>query len=217
MMPQQQIEPARPPAIDLPVAKRYPRFAAYVDGLPQGLDSHPECITKASLALMLVRGIPQPPPSPQEVPDPLRRYLSAPPSGMWVPEVEAMALSLLVADHYRMTDRQHREWIKARNRGFFSSLMYRAVMSFLSPQSLMTKATARWAAVHRGSTFTVKFVGPRDVDGILTFPHRLFPKIALEQLTAVFAAALENSNAHNTEVVLAEATDTRGVFHGRWE
>ncbi len=199
------------------VAKRYPRFTSYVGGLPQGLDSHHECTSKASLPLMLIKGMPAPPPRPEDVPDPLHRFLVDPPSGMWVPEVEAMAISLLIADHYRMTENQHLQWLKSQNRGFFSSLMYRAVMSFFSPAALIPKATARWAAVHRGSTLSATFVGPNDVDVFLDFPTRLFPRIALEQLTAVFEAALENSNARTSEVILVEVTDTRGTFHARWD
>lgn len=197
--------------------KRYPRFARYVAGLPDGLASYPQCMTKASLPLMLVKGMPAPLPRAEDVPDPLRRYLARPPSGMWVPEVEGMAVSLAIADHYRMTEVQHLEWLKSQNRSFFSSLMYRAVMSFFSPAALLPKAPDRWAAVHRGSKLSAVAVGPRDVDAVLEFPPRLFPMIALQQLTAVFEAALEQSNAHESEVVLAEVTDTRGVFHARWE
>lgn len=197
-------------------AKRYPRFARYVSGLPNGLASYPHCTSKASLALMLVKGIPSPAPRLDDVPELLRGYLTNPPSGMWVPEVEAMAVSLIIADHYRMTEVQHLEWLKNQNRSFFSSLMYRAVMSFFSPASLVSKAPDRWAAVHRGSTLSLQPVGPCDVDAFLDFPSRLFPTIALQQLTAVFEAALDNSNAREGEVVLAEVTDTRGVFHARW-
>ncbi len=202
--------------LDSASTRRYPRFTRYVAGLPNGLASYPQCTSKASLPLMLVKGMPAPLPRPEDVPDPLRRYLVSPPSGMWVPEAESMALSLLIADHYRMTEVQHLEWLKNQNRSFFSSLMYRAVMSFFSPSALASKAADRWAAVHRGSTLTIHMVGPRDVDAVLEFPPRLFPMIALQQLTAVFEAALENSKARDSEVVVAELTDTRGVFHARW-
>jgi hypothetical protein len=166
---------------------------------------------------MLIKGMPSPAPRPEDVPEPLRRYLMKPPSGMWVPEVEAMAVSLAIADHFRMTEAHYLEWLKNQNRSFFASLMYRAVMSFFSPASLIPKAPQRWAAVHRGSTLSVTTVGPRDLDVFLDFPPRLFATSALQQLTAVFEAALENSNARESEVVLAEVTDTRGVFHARWE
>lgn len=196
--------------------KRYPRFTRYVAGLPNGLASYPECTSKASLPLMLVKGMPAPVPRPEDVPEPLRHFLAKPPSGMWVPEVEAMAISLIIADHYRMTEHQHLDWLKSQNRSFLSSLMYRAVMSLFSPAALIPKAPDRWAAVHRGSKLTANFVGPRDIDIILEFPPRLFATIALQQLTAVFEAALENSNAHASECVLVEVTDTRGLFHARW-
>ncbi len=206
-----------PPPLDAVTAKRYPRLAAYLDGLPQGLASYPQCTSKASLPLMLTKGMPAPTPRPQDVPEPLRRYLLSPPSGMWVPEVESMAISLAIADQYRMTENQHLSWLKSQNRGFFSSLMYRAVMSFFSPAALIPKSPARWAAVHRGSALSATFVGPNDVDVFLDFPPRLFPRIALQQLTAVFEAALENSNARASEVMLVDVTDTRGTFHARWE
>ncbi len=203
--------------IDATTAKRYPRLNAYLAGLPQGLASYPECTSKASLPLMLIKGMPAPAPRPEDVPEPLATYLARPPSGMWVPEVEAMAVSLAIADHYRMTENQHLQWLKSQNRGFFSSLMYRAVMSFFSPAALIPKGTARWAAVHRGSTLRAEVVGEKDVDVFLDFPPSLFPRVALQQLTAVFEAALENSNARSSEVVLVEAGETRGLFHARWD
>jgi hypothetical protein len=199
------------------VAQRYPRLTAYVGGLPAGLASYPECLIKASLPLMLLEGMPSPRPDPSDLPDPARRYLLGRPSRLWVPEVEAMAISLIVADQYQMSDAQYLAWLRTQNLSFLNSLMYRAVMSFMSPAHVVPKAAARWAAVHRGSDLTVTFVGARDVDMVLTFPPRLFAPILLEHFTAVFEAVLERSNARVGEVVLAEASDTRGVYHARWE
>lgn len=199
------------------IAQRHPRVDAYLGGLPAGLASYPECLSKASLPLTLLEGLPDPRPSPFDLPEPARRYLLDPPSRLWVPEVEAMAISLIIADHYEMTDAQYLAWLKVRNLSFLNSLMYRAVMSFLSPAHIVPKAATRWAAVHRGSDLVVNFVGPRDVDMVLTFPPRLFAPILLEHFTAVFEAVLERTNACGGEVLLAEASDTRGVYHARWE
>ena len=199
------------------MTRRYPRLESYLAGLPVGLASYPQCLTKASLPLTLLEGIPLPRPDPGEVPEPAARYLSRPPAAMWVPEVEAMALSITIADHFDMSDAQYLEWLKDQNRTYLNSLMYRAVFAFLSPAHIVPKAAARWSAVHRGSELTVQFAGERDVDITLTFPPGLFAGIVLQHLTAVFDVVLERSNARHGEVVLAEVSPTRGVYHARWE
>lgn len=199
------------------MARRYPRLESYLSGLPAGLASYPECLTKASLSLTLIEGMPSPVPDPGDLPEPAARYVARPPTGMWIPEVEMVALSLTIADHYDMSDAQYLEWLKGANRSFFQSLMYRAVMSFLSPAAIIPKATARWSAVHRGSELRAEFVGPRDVDIVLVFPPRLFAGLALQQLAAVFEAVFEHTRGRNPEVVLADVTETRGVYHARWD
>jgi hypothetical protein len=202
--------------VDLAVAHKFPRFSSYLAALPAGLASYPECQAKTSLSVTLLQGMPLPRPKPSEVPEPLSRFLERPPSSLWMPEVEARALALIIADHYLMSDKQYLAWVKAQNSSFFASLMYRAVMSFVSPASLIPRATERWAAVHRGSTLTAEFVGPRDVDVTLTFPPHLFSGLALEQLVAVFEALFERSKARDPEVMLAEISPTRGIYHARW-
>jgi hypothetical protein len=202
--------------MDAQTRSRYPRLASYLAGLPAGLASYPECQTKASLLVTLLEGMPQPRPRPSELPEPAGRYLERPPSSMWVPEVEAQAVSVTIADHYHMTDGQYLEWLKDQNRAYLNSLMYRAVFAFLSPAHIVPKAAARWGAVHRGSEMTVRFVGERGADVTLTFPPRLYAGIVLQQITAVLEVVLERSNARAGQVVLAEVSDTRGLYHARW-
>jgi hypothetical protein len=160
--------------------------------------------------------MPEPRPDPADVPEPLSRFLKQRPSGMWMPEVEARATGLAIADHYLMTDKQYLAWLKAQNRSFFASLMYRAVMSFVSPVAIVPKATARWAAVHRGSALTAEVIAPRDVQVTLTFPPHLFAGLALQQVAVVLEAILEHAKAPNAEVSLVEVSATRGVYRARW-
>ncbi len=206
-----------PARADRSTRERYPRLSAYLAALPAGLGSYPECQVKTSLSLTHLEGMPLPRPDPSQVPEPLSRYLARPPSSMWMPEVEARALSIAVADHFRMTDAQYLGWVKAQNRTFFRSLMYRSVMSFISPSWIIPKATARWAAVHRGSVLAAEFVGPTDVDVVLTFPPHLFAGLALQQLVAVFEAVFEHSNARNPKVTLATVDETRAVYRAHWD
>jgi hypothetical protein len=202
--------------MSLDFAHRYPRLSAYLAALPAGLDSYPDCQAKTSLTMTVLEGMPKPRPDPSEVPEPLSRYLARPPSGMWMPEVEARAIPLAIADHYLMTDKQYMAWLKAQNRSFFGSLMYRAVMSFVSPLTIAPKASARWAAVHRGSSLNAEIVGPREVVLTLTFPPYLFAGLALQQVSAVLQGLLEHAKTPNPEVSLVEVSATRGVYRARW-
>lgn len=202
--------------MDPTLAERYPRLAAYVAGLPAGLDSHPECLAKASLCRALLDGMPAPLPAPSDLPDPAARLVAHPPAAMWMPEVQVMALALTIADQYRMSDGEYLGWLKQRNRSLFRTLMYRALFAFLSPASLAPKAAARWAAVHRGSELTCELVAPGLAELRLTFPPRLFAPLLLQSFTAVFQAAIEHSNARTCEVSLTEIADTTGLYVARW-
>jgi hypothetical protein len=127
-----------------------------------------------------------------------------------------MALSLVIADHYRMTDDQYLVWIRERNRGYLSSLLLRALFAFLSPASLLPRAGARWAAVHRGSRLEAQVTGPGEGVALLTFPPRLFTPVLLRHFTGVFQAALDRSNARTAEVRLVEHDDVHARYQTRW-
>jgi len=194
----------------------YPRLSAYLRSLPDGIASYPECQAKASLCRTLIEGMPKPLPKISEVPEPVRDVFAKPPRGMWMPEVEVMALSLFIADHYRMTDEGYRRWLKTANRSLFQTLMYRALFSLISPAPLIVRGASRWAAVHKGSELDGRLVGPTEGEIQIRFPRNLFARPLLDHFTAVFEAAFEHCNARTCQVALVAADERRGCYRISW-
>jgi len=196
--------------------ERFPRLASYLESLPAGLASYPDCQARASLCVSLIEGMPSLPPTPDQVPEPMATYLARMPKGLWLPEVHVMAVSLTIADHFGMDDAAYLAWLEEVNRKYFSSLVLRVLMGFVSPAELAPRAPARWAAIHRGSTLTSEVIRPGEGRIELEFPPGLFAPILLQQFTAVFQAAFRHSRAKQAEVALVEASSTRGVYEARW-
>lgn len=197
-------------------AERYPRLAAYLGGLPDGLDSYPDCLSRTSLAMQLIEGIPEPRPRPEEVPEPLSGLLHRRPPRLWMPEVHVMALSVAIADHYQMDDAAYLRWEQDVNRGYFRNLVLRFLFAFVSPAELAVRAPSRWSSVHTGSALSTRGVSDREHHIILDYPEGLYAPVHLEHFCAVFQALLEHSNAKDCAVSLVEQSPTRAVFAARW-
>jgi hypothetical protein len=194
----------------------YPRLAAYLRSLPHGIASYPECQAKASLCRTLLEAMPAPVPDVSHVPEPVRAIFTKPPRGMWMPEVEVMAFSLFIADHYAMTDDGFKRWLKKANRSLFRTIMFRALFALISPAALIPRGGVRWAAVHKGSELHGRIVGPTEAEVLIRFPPNLFVRSLLVHLAAVFEAALEHCNARSCEVALVHSDERRGCYRIFW-
>jgi hypothetical protein len=155
-------------------------------------------------------------PRPEEVPEPMASLLAAPPSNLWLPEAHVMGVSLIIGDHYRLEDDAYLAWLRDVNRRYFSSVVYRILMSFVSPGMVFPRAGARWAAVHEGSTLAGRLLGAGEGELELTFPPGLFAPLLLQHFTAVFQAAFEHSNASRCAVTLDESSDVLGHYRVTW-
>jgi uncharacterized protein (TIGR02265 family) len=164
----------------------------------------------------LLAAMPAPRPVAAECPPPLDRILAEPYAASWMPEVEVMAVSLFIADHYGMDDGRYRSWLKRANRSFFKSVVFRALMALVSPRAFVPRAGARWAAVHRGSQLTGRMLSERSAEFVLTFPPRLYDAKLLGYFVAVFDAAFEHCNARNCVISLAKVEPTRAEYAIEW-
>ncbi|MFL5274609.1 MAG: DUF2378 family protein [Anaeromyxobacteraceae bacterium] len=193
------------------LAERYPRVAAYLESLPRGLASHPQCEARSSIVVHFLAGT-------ERVDEPLPRevaQLLTPPTTLWTPEVRLAATMLAVADQERWSDAQHQAWLLARNRELLSGIVYRALMAFLSPAALLEKAAARWSSLHRGTELDVERSGEREVVGRLSHPPRLFTAVA-PAYGAAFQAAIEHSRARTACVTEEDVTATCATYRARW-
>jgi len=194
----------------------FPRLQSYIVGLPEGLSSYPDCQARTSLYLNLVENLPAPRPRTDQIPQPLAGMLARRPSSLWLPEVHVMATSLIIADHYGFDDSAYLRWVHQCNSGYFRSLVLRVLMTFLAPGELVTRAGARWSAIHRGSTLSAEPI-PGGARVQLDFPPGVFSHpLLLEHFNAIWSAILEHARVREQEVSLHEWSDTRAVYVVRW-
>ena len=195
---------------------RYPRVAAYVAALPQGLQSHPGC--KASAALyrdvLTFYGVQELDPGlPAALAEPAKRKL---PVSSWIEEARSSALILAVADHLRLSDDEFLARDLEFNKQFLGGKFFRVLMSVTSPNLLLTGASFRWDAVHQGSTIEVARQGKEGARVTLTLPERLFSRLNLRCYGGAFRALLQMSNVKAAAVELTEETATQAVYKTTW-
>lgn len=198
-----------------PPASLRPRFArtmGYLESLPAGIHSYPQCQARAGILQTFVDAMP-PPVQPL---DPWVSGLLRPSPRAYVPEVVLHASLFAMGDAAGLNDAQFLEWNRATNRALYGGLLYRALMAIFSPMQLLERAPKRWENFHQGTTLTVRSTGPREATGTLAFPERLFTPLTLQVYAGAFAAALEHARARDVTVELGATGSTSGEFVARW-
>lgn len=197
--------------------QRFRRLAPYLASLPQGLDSHPDCQAKGTLARSFVSEI-----KPEQVhgaglPAPVEALLLAPPNNSrWVPEVLSWAGIYAVVDLLGLSDQAFQEWVARKNRELFTNPVMRVVMNFTSPGLALALSSAYWGVLHHGSRLTVVDSAGASGQVALDYPDRLFDERAARSLGVAFSVALELSRARHLSVTLESWTATRATWAARW-
>jgi hypothetical protein len=195
-------------------AQTYPRLAAYVAQLPDGLDSYPSVVAKASMCRTFAAGARfegAPPGLPAIVSG---LAASPPPVTAWIPEAHLMALLLAVAD-LRDDDTGFVAWMYDANRAVLKSPWYSVLMSVSSPMMLLRGTEMRWGALHKGTEVTAT----RQEKGAtihFDFPPRLYTPLLLRAYGEAFRAAIDLTNARDASVVLSQVSSTRAAYDARW-
>jgi len=205
----------RPPSsADPGLAASFPRLAAYLDGLPDGLASYPSCQARTSVARALLESADL---APAATVPPLVAQLLDPPSHGWIPEARLQATVLAIADLRGVADEAHLAWMHTVNLEIYRSPIYRALMAFLAPRTLLERGASRWEAFHRGTTLvTTPSTAARSAEAVLTFPPRLFNHLLLRGYAETFHAALVHSRAQEVTVEVAGWDETSAHFLARW-
>ena len=114
-------------------AARFPRLAHYLDLLPEGIHSYPECQSKGVLVRSAIDGHDFGE-ALERLPVELRELIeSPPPAGVWVSAVLCDAAFHAVCDRFYPTDQAIREWTESRTRRTSKSRMYQRVMGVAGP------------------------------------------------------------------------------------
>lgn len=171
------------------------RMERYVAGLPDGLDSYPECLAKGSVlrSTLLQQPVEQ---IAARLPAPLRLLVTDPPvDSEWLSEARFVAIYHAVADVRGYSDADVQSWSRDRNRVLFRNPAYRILMAVSSPATLLRGAAMRWANWHRGSTLEVDGILDVGVRATLRFPPGLFDDLMLKSFGEAFVAGLELARA----------------------
>jgi len=194
----------------------HPCVHAYLERLPAGLASYPECLAKASILRDMLATRPL---AADDVPPELTELvLHPPPVSSWIPEVWfCTAASAIYGRHFGGRDLDgYVQWIEGFNEVLFRKPLYRVLFALISPSRLVAGAANRWAAFHRGITFELVERTPLSVLVRLDFPPYIYGIEMLHALSAGLRAAIRVAGGHDPSTEIALTTATRAEYWVRW-
>jgi hypothetical protein len=194
---------------------RFPRLAAYLAALPDGLASHPASQARTSMSVAILEALPELRSLRDGFPPALRALLT-PPTTLWTPEVHLAARMIAAADLRELDEAEHAAFMREVNRTMFGGIAYRAIMAFLSPASLLARGPERWASLHRGTRLTVERVAERECTASLAFPQHLVSGFGVRGYGAAFEAALEHSRARDPKLEVTGLSATELRWRATW-
>lgn len=186
---------------------RYPRLAEYLDGLPDGLGSYPECQSKATLLVSafdeidrfeLLDGLPE---ALQEV------VHEPPPTGLWVPAVWSDALFFARCDLSFPTAQAVREWTYERTIRIAKHPIYRRLLKVPGPRMLMKMGEKAHGLIQRGTELDVT-LDERGADVVLRFPPKLHVGLNLVANVALWRGCVEITGGTNVRSEMVSSSDT---------
>ena len=195
----------------------FPSVATYLESLPNGVASYPECTVKASVLRSNLEDRPLGPDVP--LPPEVRALVERPPPvSVWLPEVHVAVVMLAVREvHFGPPEfAGYLDWVFDRNRQFLSTTLYRAMFLLVSPERLLVGMQKRWASFRRGSEIRVTRQARSDIDLSIVGPPHLYPVPVLEGMGQALRAAITCAGAANARVDVAKLSPTEGRVRLAW-
>lgn len=202
--------------VDWPVA-RLPHLEAYIERLPQGLDSYPEALAKASLLRSVADFRPIPRQVREALPAALATLLEAPPPVThWVSQVHTHSLLLVLRDSVCSDQEDFVRFCYLRQRELFQSAMYRVMFALATPGMLFGAIALRWGSLHRGTSLSIRERTDTTTHLQLDHaPHLWDPEVSLAT-AAGLRAVLDLSGAIGARVEVEHPSNEQTLFHGQW-
>ncbi len=193
-----------------------PRTDAYVESLPNGLDSYPECMIRVDLFEATFDELP----AARDVAiidETLRRFRSK----KWMPEIYGAIINHAMRDGCFQSDEAYFEWIEEFSLRIFRRPAYRALMMLLSTQLLLMGAAKRWSSFHQGTELTVESSkergGRRTAEAALVFPEGLYDELQVRTHCHAIRAGMVASRANNPGFQLLGIGDGRAELELTWK
>lgn len=193
----------------------YPRLTRYLRSLPRGIESYPDCESKATLYREALRHLATP--LDTRGLDPLlAAYIDDPlPVSAWVPEVLNTAVYLAIADQIFKNDEAFLSWVSDFSRRVFEAPMYRILMMVASPERLAKGARRRWDNFHRGIEYDVTVVSGGS-ESVMRYPPNVYDRLAFRAHLKAIEAAYRATDAKHAVVELISFEPTVAQFRTRW-
>jgi hypothetical protein len=193
----------------------YPRTRSYVDQLPDGLGSFPDCTGKASIIRKVYEHARLP---LAGLPDPVQKLIdSPPPPSVRIPQVQVLAAIVAMVEARGLRGEAEREWVVGAATALFSSPMYRILMWAASPRMVFKSANVRWSAFFRGTALRSD-VGANTGTIALDAPPRMFNRDLAGIFTSVIDAAVNYTRSDDlrAELSLNRFGDGAIEYVGHW-
>lgn len=185
------------------------RLHAYLESLPDGLRSFPQCQVRGEVLDSTLEWLAELEvdldPSLREG---VRTHRPLGRAMRWVPEVLLNAVFLHLADCGYPNDEACLRDVYRRQRMAYETPLYRVVLKVFSPTLLTMGATERWKAYRRGTELKVnkwKKVGAKHVTiATLEHPPGLHTRLNLESLGEALVAAVDAAGARDARLELLD-------------
>lgn len=195
------------------------RLERYLARLPEGVDSYPDVVVKASTftaaladkPLQVGRG---------KLPPPIEKLITNPPLvSAWVPEVHMVSIFKLIGDQYfegRGGTPAFLDWVYAQNQKLLGGKLYKALFWFLSPEQVFRGVEQRWGAFRRGSSLSIIERSDRHALFEFRYPRYLLDEEGLMAIGAALRVAAEAAGAKSTTIQIIDVTPTCGHVRLHW-
>ena len=195
------------------------RLERYLARLPEGVDSYPDVVVKASTFTAALADKPLPA-GRGLLPAPIEKLLVTPPLvSAWVPEVHMVSIFKLIGDHHfegRGGTPAFLDWVYAQNQKLLGGKLYRALFWFLSPEQVFRGIEQRWGAFRRGTSLTLTARSDHHAVFEFRYPRNLLDDEGLLAIGTALRVAGEAAGAKSTAVELVDVTPTSGHVRMNW-
>ncbi len=198
---------------------RYPHAAAYIESLPGGLASFPECRMNHHVLEHVTTDFPGLG-DRERLPPLLADFFAGHVDGDWLNETVGNAVYLMIRDQCFRDDLSFQEWNQKNIDRLIRNPLFRAIMVLLSPALVVIGAGKRWSSFHLGTTMKTEPVGQSadrlHVRAELSFPAGLYSPLILQLHCSTFLAALVAARARQPEVHLGDVKSGSAEYLASW-
>lgn len=196
---------------------KFPSLTEYIDKLPNGLDSYPECEQKGSVLRALLSMWPELPTLAPDLPPVLGRLVTEPPPpNLWVPECHGMALWALSCDVVCNNEvAKYIEFSRKGNRALLSNPIYRIIFGVLGARLTVRAIATAWSTFHRGMNIEVE-LSARGGTFSLNYPSQLLSEPHAHGYSTAFVEALIIAGYSDARVDVESWTPTKTAYRCTW-